>query len=460
MINRLKNEPASSSRWYSWFFKQTIYPLHEKICGRPTLKQLQTLEKNQYLPSTALNEYTKKRLMDLLRLAQENVVFYRQVFQKHKIHLNSVKDFTQIPFLERQHLQNDFASLKNHHFKGDVKIQSTGGSSGTPVRFCTDAVRDSATVAMRLRSHRWHGVDIGDKEIVVWGSPIELGRQDFFRTLRDQIFRSQLIYAFNFTEEKMRQAIARILSFEPRKIFGYAQSIHLLAKYYHENFSGMKPRKVCDIVFTTAEPLFDYQREEIERAFGAKVAVEYGARDAGLIALECPQGRLHINVDSVYVEIIDANGKVLPPEKTGEIVVTNFDTPSMPIIRYRTGDMGIRLDEACPCGVTLPVMKVVGGRMSDFLVGADGRKVHPLGGIYILRESEIIRHFRIVQNEIDQVDLLISAAGELNESTRQTIQRKFDILLGTSVRLSYQYMDNIETSASGKFRHVICKVNF
>src|SRR5262245_5722290 len=266
------NQSISHPQLYPWLFKRTLYPLHEKLCGRHTLPQLNLLEKSQYWSCASLAAYSQKRLLDLMRLAQENVAFYQRTFQEQKIRIDTVDDFLRIPFLERRHLQETFDSLINHHFEGKTKIQSTGGSSGTPVRFCTDSVRDSATVAMRLRSHRWHGVDIGDKEIVVWGSPIELGRQDRLRTLRDRIFRSRLIYAFNFTEETMRQSLEEILAYKPRQIFGYAQSIHLLAKYYRENFFSTKPQKVCDLVFTTAEPLFDYQREDIAAAFGAKVA--------------------------------------------------------------------------------------------------------------------------------------------------------------------------------------------
>jgi phenylacetate-CoA ligase len=452
-------EQIDPSQWYPWLFKQTIYPLHEKMCRRQTLRRLKFLEESQYWLSSHLAEYTKTRLLNLLRLAHENVAFYQQAFQKYNVYINSIEEFAEIPFLERQHLQEAFDSLRNRDYKGKLKIQSTGGSSGTPVRFCTDPVRDSATVAMRIRSHRWHEIDIGDKEVVLWGSPIELGRQDLLRTFRDIVFRSRLIYAFNFTAETMQQAIEKILAFQPRKHLGYAQSIHLLARYYLDHFPKEKRKKLCEVVFTTAEPLFDYQREDIASAFGAKVAVEYGARDAGLIAHECPQGRMHINIEGIHVEIIDENGSLLPPGETGEIVVTNFDTPSMPIIRYRTGDMGLLLDEVCPCGLTLPVMKVVGGRMSDFLIGVDDRKIHPLGGIYILREIEAIRRFQIIQNEPDQIDLLISASQELSENTRNAVQRKFDKLLGCPVRLLFRYLDDIETSASGKFRHVICCVN-
>jgi phenylacetate-CoA ligase len=168
---------------------------------------------------------------------------------------------------------------------------------------------------MRLRSHRWHGVDIGDPEIVVWGSPIETGRQDFLRTLRDFLFRTELIYAFNFSAATMRRAVREILHFKPRQIFGYAQSLHMLAKYYIENFSPPLDQ-LCEVVFATAEPLFDYQRDEIQRAFGARVAVEYGARDAGLIAHECPAGRMHINTEGIYVEIKGAYYRPVKSEKS------------------------------------------------------------------------------------------------------------------------------------------------
>jgi phenylacetate-CoA ligase len=443
---------------YSWLFRKYIYPCHEHLMGRETPKHLGFLLESQHWPASRRREYCEQRLLSLMQLAGENVPYYQRLFQGLNLRVASLEDFQRVPFLQRQHLQEDFEALRNKNYRGHVQVQSTGGSSGVPVRFLMDRMREVGTIAMRIRSHRWHRTDIGDPEVVVWGSPIELGRQDLMRTMRDFFFRSKLIYAFNFTNETMRTAIHTMLAYRPRKVFGYAQSIHMLAKYYLDNFAGDGGKKVCDVVFTTAEPLFDYQRGDIQRAFGARVAVEYGARDAGLIAHECPAGRMHINAEGIYVETIDEDGRVLPPGETGEIVVTNFDTPSMPIIRYRTGDMGALLEEECSCGVTLPVMKIVGGRMSDFLAGIDGRKVHPLGGIYILREIQGIRRFRIVQNELDQIDLLISAKQQLGGDTRHTIQEKFDKLLGGSVKLSFKYLDDIESSASGKFRHVICNV--
>src|SRR6185437_1041049 len=95
--------------------------------------------------------------------------------------------------------------------------------------------------------------------------------------------------------------------------------------------------------------LYDFQRRLVEKVFNCAVAMEYGARDAGLLANECPNGGFHIPAEGVLIEI-DA------PDSTGlgEIVVTNLYSKAMPIIRYRTGDVGRLLGGACSCGRGLP----------------------------------------------------------------------------------------------------------
>jgi len=58
----------------------------------------------------------------------------------------------------------------------------------------------SHDVAAKWRATRWWNVDIGDKEIVVWGSPIELGKQDKVKAIRDLFLRTKLLPAFEMSE--------------------------------------------------------------------------------------------------------------------------------------------------------------------------------------------------------------------------------------------------------------------
>ena len=64
----------------------------------------------------------------------------------------------------------------------------------------------------------------------------------------------------------------------------------------------------------------------------------------------------------------------------GAVLVTDLLNGAMPLIRYRIGDMAAWADGPCPCGRGLPRLERVAGRVTDFLVGADGRLV---SGVYL-----------------------------------------------------------------------------
>jgi len=64
---------------------------------------------------------------------------------------------------------------------------------------------------------------------------------------------------------------------QPVKMYGYASALFLLAAYFERE--SLAPPSRLRAVFTTAEPLFDFQRKTIEAALGCPVGVEYGCRD-------------------------------------------------------------------------------------------------------------------------------------------------------------------------------------
>src|SRR5215469_8001465 len=83
--------------------------------------------------------------------------------------------------------------------------------------------------------------------------------------------------------------------------------------------------------------------------------------------------------EGLYVEIETPNGPAAPGE-TGSILVTDLLNYAMPLIRYRIGDLGAWAAGTCPCGRGLPRLEKVAGRVTDFLVGCDGRLV---SGVYL-----------------------------------------------------------------------------
>ena len=268
-------------------------------------------------------------------------------------------------------------------------------------------------MAAKWRATRWWGVDIGDPEIVVWGSPIELGTQDRLRLLRDGLLRTRLLAAFEMSEPKLDEFIATIRRTRPRMLFGYPSALAHIAQRARVVEQRMDDLGIR-VAFVTSERLYDHQREVIEAVFGCPVANGYGGRDAGFIAHACPEGNMHITAEDIIVEIVDPEGRVLPAGEAGEIVVTHLATRDYPFIRYRTGDIGALSDASCPCGRGLPLLQSIEGRSTDFVIAEDGTVMHGLALIYIVRDIPGVASFKIIQESLDLTRFLLVTTAEFD----------------------------------------------
>jgi phenylacetate-CoA ligase len=252
-------------------------------------------------------------------------------------------------------------------------------------------------------------------------------------------------------EPALRMHAATIQRVRPTQMFGYASAFHLVASHFERE--RLDPPRGLKAVFTTAEPLFDFQRKAIETGLGCPVGVEYGCRDGGLVALECPSGGLHILAESMHVEILDPDA-----EGRGEIVLTNLDSRAFPIIRYRTGDIGALDPTPCPCGRSLPKLRGVEGRRTDFLVTPSGRVLHALSAIYILRDSPAVREFRVVQDAPDHLQVEVVPTGRFDEAERAALRAQFVPAFGPDLRVSVEARHEIPRTAAGKFRYVESRI--
>jgi len=432
-----------------------VFPLHERLKGAANVRQLRELERTQWLAPDALRELQFERLRRHLQHAYDNTVYYRRLFDEHGIEprrVASPEDVRRIPPLTRERLRKHFDELVARGVRegGPVQRVATGGSTGEPVTVLIDQ-RIGSSAAIRYRAHRWFGLEPFAREIVLWGSPLELKQQDRVRAFRDWLINSRLLSAFDLGEEALARYRAVLERHRPERIFGYASAIHLFARYLQGQ--GWRPTWRLKAVFTTAEPLFDFQREVIQQVFGCRAAVEYGARDAGMVANECPQGGLHIPAETAYVE---TDGRAA--DGLGEVLVTDFTLTAMPLIRYRTGDLGELDDGTCACGRSLPLLKRVEGRRTDFLLAPDGRVLHALSVIYILREAEGVQQFQVVQEAVDRVVVQIVPGPRFGEGERAVIVERMRRLLGRGTDVRIQTVGSIARAASGKFRYVISRV--
>ncbi len=230
--------------------------------------------------------------------------YYQRLFAEHGFDPSPLstrsRTCARLPFLDKARIRANVEALKSRS-AGPLVQYNTGGSSGEPLVFYMGMGRVSHDVAAKWRATRWWDVDIGDPEIVLWGSPVELTRQDRYRALRDRLFRTHLLPAFQMSPQQMDDYCRRIrrsarawCSATPRR--WRCWPVTREARGQRLDDLGVR------VVFTTGETLYPDQREVIERVFGAPVANGYGSRDAGFIAHQCPQGSLHVSAEDIVVE--------------------------------------------------------------------------------------------------------------------------------------------------------------
>jgi phenylacetate-CoA ligase len=370
--------------------------------------------------------------------------------------VQDVDGLRRLPLMDKATIRANTDALKATDAQGLARF-NTGGSSGEPLVFFIGKERVSHDVAAKWRATRWWGVDIGDREIVVWGSPIELGAQDRLRALRDALLRTRLLPAFELSPANLDRFATGIRRFRPRMLFGYPSSLALIAT--HAESAGVALNDLdIRVAFVTSELLYAHQRDTIERVFGCPVANGYGGRDAGFIAHACPLGGLHITAEDLIVEILDPDGEPVPVGETGEIVVTHLATADFPFIRYRTGDIGALDPEPCACGRGLPLLGRLDGRSTDFVVAADGTVMHGLALIYILRDIDGIDQFKIIQESLSRMRVLVTSPAPLAPKLIGDLVTAFRRRLGQGVEISIEQVAEIPREASGKHRYVLSRV--
>lgn len=441
---------------YTSFVSSLLFPLHERLKHHDTVAVRRRMEEVQWWPADRVAALQLQGLRVLLQDVAVHVPYYRDLFAQASFDpagIQGITDLQCLPFLTKSIIRANTEALKHTHAKGLSRF-NTGGSSGEPLIFFIGNKRVSHDVAAKWRATRWWGVDIGDPEMVIWGSPIELGRQDHIKYWRDRLLRTRLLPAFEMSEPKLDQFIATIRAVKPRMLFGYPSALALIAQHAQKRGVAMNDLGI-QVAFVTSERLYDEQRSTIAQVFGCKVANGYGGRDAGFIAHECPAGGMHLTADDIVVEIIDDEGRPQPPGVAGEIVVTHLFTNDFPFIRYRTGDIGVLGATRCACGRGLPLLQDIQGRSTDFVVAADGTVMHGLSLIYILRDLPGVKSFKVVQEtQVFTRVLLVTDEGFAPDAVAQIVSG-FKQRLGAEVSVVVDLVDSIPADKSGKFRYII-----
>ena len=439
------------------FIRHMLYPMMERWKGNRTRAFLHELRATERLSQEEIIVLQKKSLAKLLHHAIHTVPAYRPYQQEMRdiIDHDPIQALQRLPLLDKITFnQNRDAYLSTTADRTSLILNRTGGSTGNPAAFYMDRYTVEHYEAARWRGLSWHDIHIGDPSVMVWGSPIELSqRQKWTYEWKERLLKNRImISAFDLQAEKIHSILTKIRDFRPAYMYGYASALFMLAKLIRDARVRF-PLKLKGVV-STSETLHEYQRELMREVFRSPVINEYGARDGGIIAYECSHGKMHIQAENLWLETVDIRTKQpLSPGEDGLLVVTDLHNFAMPRLRYEIGDYGAISYRHCACGLGLPILDRLSGRVEELFVTKHGKFVHGQIFAHMIRQIDGVEQYQVVQHDVDNLTLKVVASADaehVRDELDKIASRAQEVLEGADVQI--EFTDSIPPSASGKLR--------
>ena len=401
---------------------------------------------------------TGELLAATLEHATAQVPYYRGFVSPAEIRSDPFTALARFPLLGRDTVREHWHEmLSNTGDRGKWVENTSGGSTGEPVPLRQDPDHLALTVAIREVYSTWAGGGLGEPELYIWGSEkdLEAGGADLRNRLGNWILQRRLLNAFLLTEERIEAILRELRDAPPHLVIAYAQAGYEVARFASQRGIEVPPQRG---MIATAGTLYGFMREQMEETFGCTVLNRYGSRETGDMAGECEhRSGLHVLPWSCHIEVLGPDGEPVGPGEEGEIAVTGFTNRAMPLIRYLIGDRA-RLPEreiACPCGRRTQMLAEVTGRSVDMFLGPDGRMVDGEYFTHLMYFRPWLRQFQVVQKAPAEVVIRVATEGEVPAGDREEIVAKTQAVLGDGCAVSFERVETIEPSASGKLRYTI-----
>jgi phenylacetate-CoA ligase len=441
--------------------RNVIYPLNLWFDGEwAEARYLREYERTQFLPPDAIRALQLERLQRRLRQAYDHCPYYRRKWDALGVHPSDVRrleDLAEFPVLKKADIQTHRDEMIAENVPGDqMFVDQTGGSTGTPISYYQSYDVDLSRWAVTRRHNGWAGYRVGDKSAWVWGAPRDIPAPTVKNRLRSLLLeRTLYLDTAHFTEQKVRTFNEQLKRFRPKVIFAYARALAHLARYLREHsHSVYQPRSIV----TSAEVLEPADRQAIEEVFGCPVFDRYGCREVGVLASECAEhAGLHTAAEGLYFEVV-VGDRLAAPGEVGKVLVTDLLNFAMPLIRYEIGDMAALETAVCPCGRGLPRLKNIAGRVTDFVVGSDGRLVSGVFlATYVIAKRPTLGQVQIRQHapgalvyRIAQRNSHGAAPADLDFLRDATHE-----YVGADTHVEFEFVKELRAEPSGKF--IFCR---
>lgn len=437
---------------------------YRRASSRQIEEHLRFLLVSQNWSQAQFAEFQVAQLRMLLQSAFQNVPYYRRMQQDLKCDPRDFKtpeDIRHLPILEKQTLRgNEKLFLDETVDPSRCSKGFTSGTTGTPLSLYETQQSFSKRMAFVARLRIWAGIEepMLPRRVQFTGRnivpPNQLASNHVYWR-HNLPGRALLVSTTHLTPETVRYYVQAIRRFRPELIDGYPSALLIMARVGRRLGLSMPAPKA---IIVSAETLLPDHKAEIEHAFGCYVHNQYAASEPSCFWCDCGCGKLTMNPEYGISEILDAQERPVCSEEAGSVVVTSFLNPTMPLIRYRLGDIAILggKNDICPCAPGMPTVKRVEGRVDDILYIPERGYVGRLDPVF--KGLSNIIEAQIVQVGLDRIDVLVVPYDGLSDQNIEKLLENLVQKVGSAVEINVECVSEIERGANGKFRAVVSKV--
>jgi phenylacetate-CoA ligase len=408
-------------------------------------------QKTQYCQEK-IKKIQDAKLHKLFDYCCGHIKYYQETFKDIDM-IQGVEDLVKIPILTKQQIRQRFWDFLPKELPA-CRVYRTSGSSGIPLCILSDESSRINNSAAIIRYRKVYGMKNVMTPIL---TPLKKQEDTIPKSHWTYVQGLHKTYYVNPYSEDPRQVDLGIRTLEALRrpaIIGITPAIKALA---HQINDGIYPPIIPIAVLTVGESLDVQTQNLLENIFKVRVHDIYACSEAGNVAWQCPQSlSYHVNAENCIMEILDEHQQPVKEGEIGEVVVTNLNRFSMPFIRYKNGDLARASYELCACGRKLPVFKEIIGRSGEdfYLPGGKKMQWNVLKGAM---NHNLIRQFQLVQNPDASVTVKYIPEGSAHiPEIKHILKGRFETLLPGSVSISYEVVENIPQSTSGKSKLVVC----
>lgn len=407
----------------------------------------------------ALAAYQESALRQMLRFACDQVPAYF-AYRGLVDRLPAREALNAFPFLDKAQLQDDLPRYLPRDFEKIPHYAcTTGGTSGNQLQLFVDD--HSQAVEMAFMHRQWARIGYRPSQRKATFRGLEFGHlpRGVFWQL-NPVYNELQFSPFHMNENTLHVYWKKLLEYQPRFLHGYPSAISLLADFLRRHQIATHGLRLQGVLLGS-EALTAQQRLLIEDALHTRAFCWYGHSERLILAGECETDRAyHHFPDYGILEIIDADGQPIDrPGEAGELVGTGLLNRSLPLIRYRTGDLTRRLDWHCSCGRAFDRFDEVQGRwQQEYVIGRNGSRISLVAlNMHGPLFDHVVR-YQYCQRVAGSMEVKLMVSREFAAAEEAALLAAFRRKTGDELDVDLRRVDEIPLTSRGKFRRLVQEI--